>query len=117
MYRFSTPIFHTHTLLIIVPWHQPPKEPVMLVKHTGTISPAELFEETKTEMADVEEDYLEMVCVLFALFFVFCGHAIKDVGDSQAQVCFVVVGVILQVSCPPKLPPPLSPLPPGEQHW
>ncbi|CAM9477388.1 unnamed protein product, partial [Ectocarpus sp. 12 AP-2014] len=39
----------------------PPKDPVMLVKHTGTISPEELFEETKTEVADVEEDYLEMV--------------------------------------------------------
>ena len=31
------------------------------MKHTGTIDPKELAEEMKTEMADVEEDYLEMV--------------------------------------------------------
>eukprot|EP00903_Cladosiphon_okamuranus_P007574 g7348.t1 len=39
----------------------PPTEPTYLVKHTGTINPEELAEEMKTEMADVEEDYLEMV--------------------------------------------------------
>lgn len=44
---------------------QPPQDPVFLVKHTGTIDPAELFEEMKTDVADVEEDYLEMVRASF----------------------------------------------------
>lgn len=77
----------------------------MLVKHTGTISPAELFEETKTEMADVEEDYLEMVCVLL-LFYLFFVVMPQSVVDSEVQVCFMVVCAIWQVSCPPKLHPP-----------
>ncbi len=47
---------------------KPPTKPTFLVKHTGTINPEELFEEMKTEMADVEEDYLEMVSHTISCF-------------------------------------------------
>lgn len=53
-------------LLLLHFFKQPPAEPIFLVKHTGTIDPQELFEEMKTEVADVEEDYLEMVSHVFS---------------------------------------------------
>lgn len=40
---------------------QPRKEPIFLVKRTGTITAKELAEEMKAEPADVEDDFLEMV--------------------------------------------------------
>lgn len=42
---------------------QPRREPIFLVKRTGTITAKELAEEMKAEPADVEDDFLEMVGV------------------------------------------------------
>ncbi|CAN0046190.1 unnamed protein product, partial [Sphacelaria rigidula] len=40
---------------------QPPMEPRYIVKHTGTVSAEDVFDELKMDPASVESDYLEMV--------------------------------------------------------
>lgn len=102
---------------------QPPKEPTYLVKHTGTIDPKDLAEEMKTEMADVEEDFLEMVsrrrgrrrrrrrCCIYVMSL-FSRRKLRHRVDSPLPAAFGDGGFVvtihflsrsLSVQCPSRL--------------